>query len=197
MLLAYLFWHRAAPAEDAADYENALVGFHHSLLHQRPEGLLSSVTLRAAEVPWLGAGGPGYEDWYVLDSWSALGVLEEAAVGRGHRTAHDRASRRMGEGTAAVYGLLEGCPDPAQAVSAAWVAPAPGPGPVPVEVLELLGDGLDPAVGGVWRRKIGLGPAPEVVVLGPADPPGVNEGRLPAGWTVSSAARTPLSGSSS
>jgi len=75
--------------------------------------------LRVAELPWFEAGAGdrgseaapaagGYEDWYLIEDFAALGVLNEAAVGRGHRSAHDQVARRFGVGAGGMYGLLEG-----------------------------------------------------------------------------------------
>ncbi len=92
-MLAYIDWHRPAPAVDQAAYEHAIERFHSSLAHRPPSGFCGSTAFRAAEIPWLLAPGSpsepagGYEDWYLLDGWSAIGVLEEAAVSRGHLTA--------------------------------------------------------------------------------------------------------------
>ena len=42
--------------------------------------------------------GPGYEDWYLVDDWSSLGRLNEAAVDAARRPAHDRAAVDAGAG---------------------------------------------------------------------------------------------------
>ncbi len=118
-MLAYLFWHR--PLDDTAieAYEQAQVAFHRSLARSPPAGLRGSAVFRVAEIPWLPppagiapgqahASYAGYEDWYLLEDYAALGVLNQAAVGRGHRSAHDDVARRFGAGAGGLYGLIEG-----------------------------------------------------------------------------------------
>ena len=113
-----------------AAYEQALERFHRSLAHRPPSGFRGSAAFRAAELPWLahlaGAAGAGYEDWYLVDGWSAVGVLEEAAVARGHVTRHDTLAAMAGVATGAVYRLSEGHPRLAEARLGVWVSRAPG-----------------------------------------------------------------------
>ncbi len=193
-MLAYVFWHRAAEGVAEDEYEHALQRFHRSLAHSPPSGLISSVSLRAEGLPWLAGEGAGYEDWYLIESWSSLGVLEVAAVSRGHETAHHEAARRAGAGTAAVYKLLEGQPHPERARLGVWVS-RPGGQSNPT-MCDLLGDGFEPEAGSLWQRTLVLGPAPEFCLLHddgelPAET-GLASSRLPAGWSASPAAREPL-----
>jgi hypothetical protein len=179
-VLAYLFWHRPAGGAEQRHYEQALERFHRSLAHRPPAGFRGSAAFRVEEPPWLG-GGEAYEDWYLVEDWTALGVLEEAAVSRGHVSAHDAAAARTVAGTAAVYRLLEGSPTSAEAIGAVWVASAPRREPAGLG--ELLGDGIDPVRDGLWRRCLVLGPAPEYCLLVAETPAGAGAGRLPSGWT--------------
>jgi hypothetical protein len=217
-VLAYLFWHRPQDPAAIDAYEQAQLCFHRSLKHRPPVGLYGSAVFRLAELPWL-APGPGadrskigeqpsgqagvaYEDWYLLEDYAALGVLGEAAVGRGHRTAHDQVARRSGTGAAGLYALLEG--DHAklaqrpgvlgEAPLAIWIARSPGrpPGSQSGMLGELLGDGMDPRRASLWRRQLVLGPAPEFCLLAGEAPPGVAPTRLPAGWTASVLSREVL-----
>jgi hypothetical protein len=195
-MLAYVFWHRPAPGVEAEDYERALARFHHSLAHRPPEGFRGSAALRAPELPWLGGpgAGPAYEDWYLLEGWDAVGVLESAAVARGHHDPHHEAARRSGEGTGSVYRLLEGSGSPLHSRLAVWVTRPPGK--PESTVANLLEDGMDPAGSALWRRCLTLGPAPELCLLSsdPELPPetGLAETRLPAGWSAQSFAREPV-----
>jgi hypothetical protein len=193
-MLAYVFWHR--PLDDSAleAYERAQIAFHRSLAHAPPIGFAGSACYRATELPWLG-GLAGYEDWYFVEDYTALGVLNEAAVGRGHRTVHDDLARRFGSGAGGLYGLIEGDPPihPGafeEASVAVWVARSPG---VRRRALgELLGDGMDPRHASLWRRQLVFGPAPEFCLLGPESPAGVAPARLPDGWTATISEREPL-----
>jgi hypothetical protein len=193
-MLAYVFWHRPAAGVTVADYERDLIAFHRSLAHQPPSGLLSSAALRASELPWLDGGeGSGYEDWYLLESWGAVGVLEAAAVSRGHASAHDRAARHAGGGAGAIYRRVEGEGDPAAARSAVWVRRPNGQSdPTMADLLE---DGMEAGDGALWRRCLVLGPAPEFCLLS-TDPSaaitGAAASRIPAGWTTAAAAREPV-----
>ncbi len=194
-MLAYLSWHRAAAGVEQERYEQALEQFHRSLAHRPPSGLRGSATARLPELPWLapvagGEGAPGYEDWYLLDDWAAVGVLEEAAVSRGHITTHDRVASLVGVATGSVYRLIEGCARLDGASIAVWVSRAPGHEHPSLSAL--LGDGMEPDLGGLWRRCLGLGPAPEFCLLAAEAPSGVASSRLPAGWSAIASARDVL-----
>jgi hypothetical protein len=196
-VLAYLSWHRAAPQVEQDAYEQALERFHRSLAHRPPSGFRGSAAFRLGELPWRAAqewdsadGGAAYEDWYLLDDWGAVGVLEEAAVSRGHLTAHHKVASLAGVATGSLYRLLEGPPRLCGTGAAVWVTRAPGHENPSLSAL--LGDGMDPADGGLWRRCLGLGPAPEYCLLATEPPPGVAPSRLPAGWSVQTLARETL-----
>jgi hypothetical protein len=195
-VLAYLFWHRPRDPEGAAAYEQALIAFHRSLARSLPVGTLASATFRVGELPWLpavGAAGVAYEDWYLVEDFAALGVLNEAAVGRGHVSAHDQAARRAGPGTAGVYALVEGEPCAqalGEAALAVWIERPVGSKRRGLG--ELLGDGMDPARASLWRRQMNLGPAPEFCLLAREVPSGVGAGRLPAGWVANALEREPI-----
>jgi hypothetical protein len=187
-VLAFLAWHRAAPGVERAAYEGALERFHRSLAHRRPSGFRGSASVRVEQVPWL--DGAVYEDWYVVEDWAALGVLEEAAVSRGHVSAHDAAASLTGMETAAVYRLLEGSADPGRASMAVWVSAARGH--TRPALAQLLGDGIDPERDGLWQRCLVLGPAPEYCLLAGVAPAGVASSRLAHGWTATSVQREVL-----
>jgi hypothetical protein len=185
-VLAYVFWHSPARDVDTAVYEQGLERFHRSLAHRPPSGLRRSAIFRLEDRPWATdeskheSFSRSYEDWYVLDSWSAVGVLEEAAVAQGHVSAHDDVARLAGPGTGSVYRLGEGSADIADARLAVWVQPARGHSSP--TVADLLGDGMDAGAAGLWRRCLVLGPAPEYCLLAASPPDGVATARLPAGW---------------
>jgi hypothetical protein len=192
-VLAYLSWHRAAAGVDPGAYEKALEHFHRSLARRPPSGFCGSAALRLSELPWLApvdgadAQAAGYEDWYLLEDWNAVGVLEEAAPARGHETAHRQIASLAGAATGAVYRLVEGRARPSGAGEAIWVEHRPG-GERP-SLGALLGDGMDPERDELWRRCIGLGPAPEYCLLAAEPPAGVAAGRLPSGWVARTIAR--------
>ncbi len=178
-MIAYLLWHRPRQGADRGVYEQAAERFHRSLCRARPAGMRGSALLRAGDPPWLEGDG-WYEDWYLLDDFSALGVLNEAAVAAGHRSLHDHLARMFRGGAGGVYRLIEGrCESVAQS-QAIWVArpagaSAPGLG-------DLLGDGMDREQASLWRRQLVLGPAPEYCLLAGEPPAGVSPARLPEGW---------------
>ncbi len=216
-MLAYVFWHRPQESVGAEAYEQAQIAFHHSLAHAPPMGFRGSAVFRVTGLPWLAPTGPGqssdtksrgasdaqsdqasaascedssYEDWYLLDDYTAMGVLNEAAVGRGHRGPHDALARRFGAGAGGLYGLLEGHAD-LHCEHVVWVSRPPGSKRGALG--ELLGDGMDPEHASLWRRQFVLGPAPEYCLLAPEAPAGVAPSRLPEGWRALTYDRDPLS----
>jgi len=213
-VLAYISWHLPAATVEAAAFEQALERFHRSLAHRPPSGFRGSAAFRARGLPWLaqdeagagavsggvgavsggagavsGGAGPvaGYEDWYLVDGWSALGVLEEAAVARGHHSSHAAVAAMAGVSKGAIYRLIEGLPRLERAPLAVWVKRSPGHAPVTIE--DLLADGMERDAAGLWRRCLGLGPAPEYCLLAAEPPAGVSPSRLPAGWRATAISR--------
>lgn len=196
-MLAYVSWHRPAPDVDHDAYEQALERFHRSLAHRPPSGYRGSTAFRAGELPWLGepGGGGAYEDWYLLDGWATLGVIEEAAVSRGHATAHHAIAHLAGAATSSVYRLGEGHERLAHTALSVWVQPSRGH--ASPTIADLLGDGMDRHSSGLWRRCLGLGPAPEYCLLAcegssVAELSGVAQSRLPDGWRATVAPREVL-----
>jgi hypothetical protein len=197
-MLAYVFWHRPAAGIGEGEYERALGRFHRSLARRPPSGFRGSVALRAPALPWLPAreGSPdaGYEDWYVLDDWSSVGVLEAAAISRAHAGAHELAARHAGACAGGVYRLLDGEGSPRDAHLAIWVDTM-GRSSDPA-IADLLEDGMQPRASSLWRRCLVLGPAPQLCLLS-ADraiepQTGPAPARVPPRWTLQAAAREPV-----
>jgi hypothetical protein len=155
-MLAYVFWHWPAPGVDAARYTGALVAFHRSLASTPPAGMHGSRVYEVEAAPWLPVTR-AYEDWYLVDGFAALGVLNEAAVTGARREPHEAAARLAGGGHGGVYRLL---------------APASGPGldrttwcskPAGVPYAEFV---AKLPAGETWQRQMVLGPAPEFCLVG-------------------------------
>ena len=139
--------------------------------------------------------GTGYEDWYFVEDYTALGVLNMAAVGHGHRTVHDGIAHRFGAGAGGLYGLIEGHPPVGRGIPGPSVRSRPPSGlrerrgSSGAGLGELLGDGMDAQHASLWRRQLVFGPAPEFCLL-TGDraklglPAGVAPSRLPAGWSA-------------
>jgi hypothetical protein len=191
-VLAYVFWHWPRPGSDTAAYEEAQVRFQQSLARQPPAGMLGNASFRIERVPWFEDDWTGsrYEDWYLVEDWTALGVLERAAVGAGHRTAHERAAAHSGSGAGGVYRLLEGLSPSLAAPTATWVTAPSASGDSLVG--EMLADGGEEIA--AWRRALVLGPAPEWCLLAAAAPRGVAASRLPVEWTALTLERTAIFG---
>jgi hypothetical protein len=145
-VLAYVFWHRPGGSVDVPDYERRLDAFHERLAAAPPAGFAESAAFRVGALPWLPEGG--YEDWYLVDGWTAVGVLNDAAIDAQHRTEHDAVAQQAADGAGAVYRLLEGGLAPAGAGKAEWSRSAPADRPRKPDYA-------------LWQRQLVLGPAPE------------------------------------
>jgi hypothetical protein len=154
-LLAYVFWHRAAPGTES--YEARLVAFHEALRAHPPTGFRSSRAFRLDRAPWLDGERPPYEDWYLVESWAALGTLNTAAVSGARALPHDAVAALAREGQGGVYAPVHGAEPVAGEVS--WLPKPPGMSYVEFHA-QLAGR---PA----WQRQMTLGPAPEYVVEQP------------------------------
>jgi hypothetical protein len=160
MPLAYTFWHQPKPDVTAGDYERGLQVFHQRLAAVPIPGFISSDTLRVPELPWLVGGG--YEDWYLVDDFAALGTLATAAVDQDRRPPHDVLAYASQQGAGGVYALVAGrSGEPGRPAGwAGWFRKRDG-----VHYPELLA-GLrkqvdDGQVVAVWQRQLVLGPAEE------------------------------------
>src|SRR6266567_8441015 len=151
-MLAYLFWHRPRDGVDSARYEDALRHFHAALE-------VPSATFRLRQLPF--AEADGYEDWYAVEDWQALGDLNVVAVDQRRRDLHDRAAGLSGEGWGGVYDLVRGAAVPPPV--ARWMAKPDGR-----SYEEFLGS---LAASTIWQRQLLLGPAPEFC-LGQGTPDG-------------------------
>jgi hypothetical protein len=141
-LPAYVFWHQPGDGVDSAEYEQGLRAFHQALD-------LSSGSFRLEQLPF--ATSSGYEDWYLVETWTALGELNELAIDARHRIAHDRVAVRTGRGWGGVYELLRG--EAQVPTGTEWFDKPRGE---PSEAF--LATRSEEAI---WRRQMVLGPAPE------------------------------------
>ncbi len=132
-MLAYVFWHR--PRHDGLAYQEALLELHAALAEAPPPGFRGSGSFARAEMPWM----DGYEDWYLVDDWTALGVLNDVAP---RYAAHDPVADLSRDGAGGVFALQAGEPDLGGVEASTY--------------------GEDPVAGDViWRRQLVLGPAPQ------------------------------------
>jgi hypothetical protein len=144
-VLAYLFWHRPRKGADPDDYERRLVRFHELLV---PE-VRASAAFRLSRLPF--AEHSGYEDWYLVDDWAALGTLNEVAVSGRLRAPHDAAAVLADEGWGGVYRAIRGTPHPPE--GARWASK-----PKDQTYRSFLDTQAEATV---WQRQLVLGPAPE------------------------------------
>jgi hypothetical protein len=151
-MLAYVFWHRRAAGVAARDYEARLSAFHATIGVPSRWG-------RVSGLPWLegGLAVAGYEDWYLVEDWAALGVLNERAVSGARQVPHDAAAAGAAWGIAGVYALKRGEPSLEGITHAGWRSKPTG---VDHAVFEPTLPGR-----GVWQRQMTLGPTPEYVCL--------------------------------
>ncbi len=161
--LAYVFWHWIEADTDVAAYEDALTAFQNALLDNAPQGYRRAAVFRQGSAPWLPGRGPHYVDWYVTDGSAALDPLNDAAVSAACRAAHDTAAAGAAGGTAGLYRLRQGAVRAAEVHCATWFSK---PGGMSYESLDAdLAERMDGDHAELWRRRMTLGPAPEMCVL--------------------------------
>ena len=184
-MLAYVFWHYAAPTGEASRYEERLVAFHHALRSAKPDGFIRSTAYRIQGAPWL-PKTPSYEDWYEIEDWAALGALNAAAVSGLVRADHNAVARLADGGAGGLYRQLRTGAESATSSGALWIVKPRGTS-YPDFTGEL--DAL-PKLCAVWQRQMVLGPAPEFCVTGPEST--VAGLQLPVHWQPRLIRRWPL-----
>jgi hypothetical protein len=164
-VLAYVFWHVPAAAVGADDYEARLAAFHAALRAGADAWLGPTATVALPAVPWLG-GAAGYEDWYLVEDFAALGALNAAAVAGERKAPHDAAAAAARAGVAGVMGHVAGPLLPAAPGWAAWLSKPAGTGyeEFHAELAAALGPDAS-----AWQRQMTLGPATEYCVLAAAE----------------------------
>ena len=155
-MLAYLFWHQPAAHQPPDKYEQALIAFHQRLRDVPVPGLMASGSARVGGLPWM--AGDGYEDWYAVDDYGALGVLNDAAVDSAHADAHDLVAFAASFGAGGLYALERG-PIDAPAGYCVWLT-KPSAVTYP-DFRQQLGAQTAGETVAVYRRQMVLGPAPE------------------------------------
>jgi hypothetical protein len=160
-MLAYTFWHCPRPEIDAAGYEADLRAFHERLSAAPIPGFVDSWSLPVLDLPWL--AGAGYEDWYLIDDFAALGTLNEHAIDAARVQTHDAMARAVEKGAGGVYGLTEGDPL-ARSGWCGWFTKQAGVRypQLHAELTQRLNDGT---IDAVWQRQLVLGPATEFRIL--------------------------------
>ncbi len=156
-MLAYVFWHWPRPGVGEHEYRERLTRFHRALASSAPAGFHGSRAFDVTAVPGVAPASGLVEDWYFVDDFAALGVINEAAVAAHNREPHDAAASLAAGGTAGIYKLCSPrLPDPR---SAAWFAkPASASY---AAFFATVPDGVE-----LWQRQMTLGPAPEFCALG-------------------------------
>jgi hypothetical protein len=147
-MLAYVFWHQRRPEVAVDEYESSLRSFLEGL---RGEGGVAE-SFALDRLPF--GREQGYEDWYPVDDWAALGRLNDAAVSPPLGASHDPIAALAGAGWGAVYRLIDGEPRPPAGVE--WAHKTPGAAPMSV---------APPGATGLWQRQMVLGPAPELAFV--------------------------------
>jgi hypothetical protein len=156
--LAYVFWHWKQAEITAKDYENRQRAFHAALAAAPSSGFLGSFSLGLSHVPWAAGGGDAYEDWYLVQDFGALGLLNEAAVSSSRAVPHDTAAAVAAGGAGGVYGLQRGTAL-RQPQYAHWFSKPDG---MPYnELFAQLASVVDQVQGALWMRQMVLGPAQE------------------------------------
>src|SRR5918998_3320756 len=124
-MLAYVFWHVPSAQVAAQEYEAQLTAFHAALRADGPPGLRLTATVGLDAIPWLD-GAAGYEDWYLVEDFAALGALNVAAVSGSRKASHDAAAGSARTGVAGLMGHVAGPLLPEQPGWAAWLSKPEG-----------------------------------------------------------------------
>jgi hypothetical protein len=170
-MLAYLFWHWPLAAADPAEYETRLAEFHARLRSFPPERFLSSTSARITGARWTPntAVHQNYEDWYLVEDFAALGLLNEAAVSEARKNPHDLVANLAGGGNAGLYALVSGDVLAEPPATNLWFAKPSGTSHAHFH--SALDEALSTTPHTLWQRQMVFGPAPEYCLQADEFPP--------------------------
>ncbi len=183
-MLAYIFWHVPAADTERSEYEAALTAFHKHLSNDAPQGFEHSATYGLSSVPWLDDRN-GYEDWYFVDSASALERLNKAAIKPDRWDVHASVSYKTEFGHGGLYYHLHGEKHPSHTSRVVWLK-RPKWIRYETPLQEIIGSSK--GFVSCWRKFMVLGPADEFAILGDE----TLEVSLPSGWRSMSVHRRRL-----
>ncbi len=160
--IAYVFWHWPRPGTPLPLFEAELASFHGALNAARPRGFIEALSFRTSGLPWAAGQAVVYEDWYLVEDFTGLGVLNDAAVSGDVRAAHDAVAGDFMKGSGGVFKSVSGDLDLRQARFATWVEKRVGPSyrSYYEEVAKVVGMSRTD----LWRRQMVLGPSPQFCV---------------------------------
>ena len=159
-MLAYVFWHWPRASVSAQEYEARLHGFHQALRLDPPDGFLDSACFQISGASWLPKGG--YEDWYEIADFAALGTMNDAAVSGSRKLPHDEVARLAAGGAGGLYRLVAGEARWRECQTAMWFRKPAG---MTYEALQAE-IGMYTESAALWQRQLVLGPTPEFCLQG-------------------------------
>lgn len=157
-MLAYVFWHWPKQGTSRAGYLSRLESFHSLLVGDPPRGYQGSRVFAVEGVPGVPQRGEMFEDWYFVDDFTALGTLNEAAVGAAILSTHDAAAELAAGGMAGIYRRRASGISRETRSHAVWLSKPAG-----ISHAGFI-TGFSPEVE-VWQRQMVLGPTPEYCAL--------------------------------